>query len=357
MYDLNGRGEMTPLERFDAFESGKDMDRIPCCPIIGEAAVKLIDTTVSKFCHSSELMASMEVNLYRTFHHDSVGVGPDLFSIAEAMGTELTFPKNDIPYVSNPIVKDYKKLGELSPVNPYKDGRLPLFIEALKRIKDEVGKEVGVGSSVGGPLTTAASLRGTENLLRDMIRNPEEVHKLLQLATDSALNYIDAVSALGVKPSVPEPVGSGTMISAKQFRIFVKPYLKQYMDRIKEKCGSAPTLHICGNTKAIWSDMADTGAKVLSIDNIVDLEEAKKAVGDRVTLMGNVDPIETMHDGSRKEIFENARKCISKAYDSPKGFILSTGCQLPMGTPMENIRHLMDAAWEYGSFPINIRRE
>lgn len=354
MIDNIIRDEMTPIERFTAFEAGKEIDRIPCCPIIGEAATSLIGTTVTEFCHSSKLMSNMEISLYKTFHHDSVGVGPDLFGIAEAMGTVLTFPKNDIPYVNIPIVKHYSDIDKLVPVNPYKDGRLPLFLEAVKMIKDEVGSEVGVGSSVGGPFTTAASLRGTENFLKDMVKNPEAVHKLLRIATESALIYIEALSKIGVKPSIPEPIGSGTVISAKQFRTFVKPYLTMYMDKIIELYGSGPTLHICGNTKDIWEDMADTGAKTLSIDNIVSLEEAKKTVGKRVIIMGNVKPVETMYNGDRAKIFEDVKECLRQAYDSPKGYILSTGCQLPMGTPMENIQHFMDVARIYGKYPVKL---
>ncbi|MBB6219026.1 uroporphyrinogen decarboxylase [Anaerosolibacter carboniphilus] len=346
--------EMTPKERFEAFLTGKDMDRILCCPIIGEAAVSMIGTTVAKFCHSSDLMAEMEITLYKTFHHDSVGVGPDLFGIAEAMGTQLEYPEHDVPYVSVPILRDYKDLDKLPLINPQKDGRLPLFLEAVKRLDHAVGKEVGVGSSVGGPLTTAAALRGTEELLKDMILCPEEVHRLMEVSTENVLKYIDALSEIGIKPSIPEPIASGTLLSQKQFKAFAFPYLKRCVDRIIERFGSAPTLHICGSTKRLWQDMADTGARTLSLDNLEDLENAKKEVGHRVILMGNVKPMETMKYGTREDIFNEVKECIRKTYDSPKGYILSTGCQLPMGTPMENVSYLMEAARTFGSYPFDL---
>lgn len=209
-----------------------------------------------------------------------------------------------------------------------------------------------VGSSVGGPFTAAASLRGTEHFLRDLHKQPEMAHRLLQLVTESALRYIDAVCDLGLKPSISEPTASGTLISAKQFREFALPYLRIYADRIIQRCGSGPMLHICGNTSHIWSDMTDTGASILSLDNQIDLAEAKKTVGNRVCLAGNVRPVETLMKGTREQVHAEAKQCLRKAHDNPKGYILSSGCALPLDTPPENVVALMDAARIYGRMPI-----
>jgi len=179
------------------------------------------------------------------------------------------------------------------------------------------------------------------------------VHRLLQLTTQSIFNYIDAVCDLGLKPGLGEPTASGSLISARHFREFVKPYLKQCTDHIIERCGSGPTLHICGDTSRIWTDMVETGAAILSLDNLIDLEEAKRAVGSRVCLEGNVRPVDTLMKGSREQILEEAKECIRKTYDSPKGFILASGCGLPLATPPENVIALMDAARQYGRIPID----
>lgn len=346
------KDRMTPKERMAAFATGKEIDRIPCFPIIGEHSSRLIGATVSRFSHSVELMVESQLAVFKVYRPDSIGIGPGLFGIAEAMGTKLQFPEDGMPFVSEPFLKDYKDFERLTPVNPYRDGRLPLYLEALKIINEQVGDLVGVGSSVGGPFTTASSLRGTENFLKEIHRNPEMVHRLLGIVTESALKYIDAVCDLGIKPSISEPTASGSLISTKVFREFVKPYLKMYVDRIKERCGSGPMLHICGNTSRIWVDMADTGATILSLDNEIDLTEAKKVVGDRVCIAGNVKPVDTIMKGTPSQVMEEAKECIRKVYDNPKGYILSSGCALPLNTPPENVVALMDAARLYGKMPI-----
>jgi len=350
------KDEMTPKERMRAFMKGEEIDRIPCFPFMGDTMTPLTGNKLSAYYHSPELMAEVEIACFKMFGHDGVGVGPGLHAIPEAMGTELKFPDNGVAFVSKPFLKDYADIDKLSPADPYRDGRLPLFLKALEIINKEIGDQVDIGSCVGGPFTAAAGLRGTENFLRDLQKRPEMAHRLLELVTESALRYIDAVCDLGFTPSIAEPTATGTIISARQFQEFAVPYLKKYVERIYERCGKGPSLHICGNSKKIWQGMVDTGAPLLSLDNEVDLAEAKEAVGDKVCLMGNVSPVETVKKGTREQILAEAKECIRKAYDNPKGYILATGCQIPVGTPPENIKALMDAARIYGRMPIDPER-
>lgn len=63
-----------------------------------------------------------------------------------------------------------------------------------------------------------------------------------------------------------------------------------------------------------------------------------------------------MKNGTVEEIRREARECIIKCYDNPKGFVLSTGCQIPIGTPVGNVIALMDAARDYGAYPIDIEK-
>ncbi|MEN6325417.1 MAG: uroporphyrinogen decarboxylase family protein [Syntrophomonas sp.] len=346
------RDEMTPKERMAAFATGQPIDRIPCMPLVNEHACRLIGANVSSYSHSTRLMAEAQIKAFRIYRADSAGIGPGLFGIAEAMGTKLTFPQDGMPYVSEPILTDWNDFERLAPVDPHKDGRLPLYLEALQIINDAIGDEVGVGSSVGGPFTAAASIRGTERFLKDLRKNTEMAHRLLELVTESALRYIDAVCDLGFKPGIAEPTASGTLISTKQFREFAQPYLKIYADRIKERCGSGPMLHICGNSSRIWPEMVELGATILSLDNVIDLEEAKNLVGDKACLAGNVKPIDTLMKGNREQVYAESKECLRKTYDSPKGYILSSGCGIALDTPPENIIALMDAARIYGKYPI-----
>jgi uroporphyrinogen decarboxylase len=140
---------------------------------------------------------------------------------------------------------------------------------------------------------------------------------------------------------------STTVISPRQFKEFGFPYLKRLVDFLHQN-GKPVTLHICGKTGPIWQAMADTGADCISIDNAADLAEAKTAVGHRVRLMGNIPPSEIVLEGTPAQVRAAVRQCVRKAWDNPKGFIVASGCSLPVETPFENIDAMLDAVREIG---------
>lgn len=345
---------MTSKERVAAALTGKRYDRIPVNLLISDHAARVIGVTVGEYQNSAKLMARGQIAAWRKYGMDFVNTGPGLAGIAEAIGSTVAFP-DSTPYVSEFVVKDECDLDRLHVPDPHRDGRLPLFLDAAQRVMDEIGDQVVLSLTTPGPFTTAANIRGTDLFLRDLRRNPALAHRLLRLATDSIIRFaLAAVAvAVGARIGLADPTASGTIISAAQFREYALPYLKETVQTIKNASGSSPSLHICGNTSKIWHEMADTGAGVLSLDDVVDLEDAKQAVGQRVALLGNIRPTATMYLGTPSDVAVNVHECLKKAANSPKGYILGLGCGLPIDTPPENIVALMDAARRCGPSFIN----
>ena len=347
------KDQMTAKERMKAFAEGKPYDRIPCNLFMGDHAARLIGAKVSDLHLSVEKAVEAQIAAYKIYETEGAAVGPGLGGIAEAIGSKLEFPHNGAPFVSDYVVKEYEDLDRLSVPNPRTGGRFSIILQAAERLVEALGNEIPVSVSVPGPFSTAGNLRGTEKFMKDLYRNPEFAHRLLRLATDTTIAFVREAAKLDVNISIGEPSASGSLISRKQFKEFAFPYLRELVDEIKALGKPAPSLHICGNSKNIWDYMADTGAGLLSIDDKVDLEEAKHAVGDRVVLVGNIRPTETMYLGKPKDVEENVKECLRKAYDNPKGYILALGCGLPIPTPPENIHALRDSARKYGQYPLN----
>jgi len=79
------------------------------------------------------------------------------------------------------------------------------------------------------------------------------------------------------------------------------------------------------------------------------IEQIQKVVKiRRMRFAGNVPPIEVMKDGSIDDVIEACKDCLRKCGDNPKGYILNTGCQLPIGTPKRNVEAFIYAARKYG---------
>lgn len=342
---------MTAKERTVAALTGKPYDRIPVNLLISDHAARVIGVTVGEYNNSARLMAEGQIAAWRLYGTDNVNTGPGLAGIAEAIGSRLAFP-DSTPYVADHVVKKESDLDRLTVPDPERDGRLPLFLEAAAIVLKEIGDQVPLSLTTSGPFTTAAGIRGTEQFLRDLHKNPPFAHRLLRLATDSIIRFATAAVGVGARIGLADPTASGTMISARQFREFALPYLKEIAAAITGVAGFAPSLHICGNTSKIWPEMADTGVSVLSLDDAVDIAEAKLQVGDRVALLGNIRPTATMFMGTPDDVRANARECLAKGWDNPKGYILGLGCGLPIDTPPDNIHALVEAARTYGRWPL-----
>ncbi|MHB9924436.1 uroporphyrinogen decarboxylase family protein [Clostridium botulinum] len=346
--------EMTPKERIVAFSKGEEIDRIICVPDMGVTMAPFIGVTARDYYHSAQLMADLEIALFKRLRHDGVSISTSLRGVAEAMGSKVGYPEYGISYLIEPAINSIDEIESLKVVDPLKDGNLPTLLEAIKLTRDALMDEVDVGAAMSGPFSVAASVVGTENLLKWMIKYPKKVHTLMDIVAESNNRYIEEVAKLGVSIGFADPVSSTSLISPKQFKEFSLPALKKNINKIKEKTGGAPGIHICGKSKELWEDVVNAGISNFSIDNAEDLEEAKNIMGDRVVITGNVPPVDVVYRGNKEAIFKSVKGCIKKGHDSKKGYILSTGCQIPMHTPIENIEMFMEAGKTYGKYPIDL---
>lgn len=353
LYTAVKKDQMTPKERDEAIAKNEPYDRIQCALFMGEHAAKIIGSKVSDIHTRVDKMLESQIAIRNVYDSETVGVGPGLQGIAEAIGSKVAFPDYGTPYISDFVIKEYSDVDRLEVIDPLKAGRLPLHLEALKRIKEALGHEVNVSTWIPGPFTTSANLRGTDIFLKDIYRSPEFAHKILRLATASTIAYVKEAAKLGIYFSIADPTASGTLIRETHFEKFAFPYLKELIDNIVAYSGNAPSLHICGNSTKLWSLMSQTGASALSLDDVIDLEAAKRTVGHKAKLIGNIRPTATMYLGTPQDVDRNARECLTKAYDSQKGYVLGLGCGLPNDTPPENIHALTNAARKYGQYPLN----
>lgn len=344
------KDEMKPIERMMAYTGGKPYDRMPCTPMVSSAFINELGYSTIDYYHDAQVMASVAIGGYRLASTDSVSFGPILHGVAQGLGCGFQFKESSVPVIEQPLLKSYKDLDKID-VEKVLDGRIiQVSVEALKRVIDTIGKEVPIGTSIAGPLTTASFMIGAEKTLKDIRRSPEEIHEVLRLATDATLKYIDVANNLGLRCAIADPFSSSTLMSKKMFETFAQPYLTECMDRIKSAHGKGGTIHICGKSKPIWDNLIDLGASAISIDNEEDLSDIKRSHGSRICIAGNVSPVDVLQNGKREAIFEHTRIAIEKGRDSEKGFILSSGCGIPIGTSIENINYMLDATRVYGRY-------
>lgn len=338
----------TSLERVLCYLKGEKPQRVACFPLILNHAARALGVPVGVYNRDGKTMGNAHVAAFRRYGNDLILIFSTTSTLAEAMGTKMKFFDEDAPQIDEPFLKQHADLSKLKVPDFSKDGRLPVYMEATEICVKEVGSEVVVSTVFGGPLTTAAALYPVELLTRDMIKNPKWVHELLEICTQAGIKFIDEILKRGALPIIVEPIGSASLVSPRHFKEFVAPYLKRFADHVHQTGGGMPAvLHICGKTKPNWEAMLEADFDIWSLD-ACDLGEAKKAAGHRVALVGNVVPA-NMLTNTPEEIDAEARDICEKMGDKV-GFILGTGCEVPINTPPENVDALINAARKYGRF-------
>lgn len=107
--------------------------------------------------------------------------------------------------------------------------------------------------------------------------------------------------------------------------------------------GGLVKLHICGNINHIFSDVITTGADIVDIDHMVDFRKAVELADDHCAICGNINPVSPIYDGTPDEIKKQVKEI---AAQSGKRGIISSGCEVPRGTPRENLMAITEALRE-----------
>ena len=347
--------KMTPMERLGAFLNGEEMDRILIMPIVVSLAHRVSGITHREKRQSADLIAKALIDSYEKWNHDIMIVEYGLHGVGAAMGTSMNDPADSVPATMKHILDNLDDIDKLDFDLALKenDPWLRRNLEAVKICIEKKGDEVPVAVLISGPFTAATSIYSMDHMLRSMRKNPEKVHELIRKTTDVLKHiYKDFIEAGAIIVQC-DPIASGTILHQKQYREFVKPYAAELGQLITDLSGTN-VYHICGDSSSITEDMVDTGCHMLSVDNIVDLADIKEKVGHKVPILGNVDPVGVLLHGPKEDIYEAVRIAISKTWDSPKGFILASGCDITQNVPLEHIDYFMDAGRKYGSYPLNL---
>lgn len=322
---------MTPLERRDALRQGEPVDRLPITLFHPEFAAKLANMTYNESHRTPEKLAQREINIYRQLNIDEIAI----------MYLSLK--------TSNLLrIKKLDKIDQLD-LNYYafaNDERQQINHQAAQIIQQEIGDEIPLTYGLSGPITLAKGLIPIETLLKGTRKKPERVHQLLRFTTDVLKNIVTACADLeNLNYLIYDPVASGSLISAKTYQEFCLPYTQELVAHMKKYTDSV-TLHVCGDTSNSLTLLAETGVDAISLDQKVDMALAKEIIGGQVCLMGNVDPVRYFLQGTPAEMREAVQSCFDQAADSPKGFVIRSGCGLPYDTPLENVQAFIDAARE-----------
>lgn len=236
---------------------------------------------------------------------------------------------------------DIEQLLRLKQPNPKVDGLMPVLLNWYRYMEK---KAKGVGESIKivaarGPLTIASYMMGLTEFLIALKIYPEETHKLLKMTTKLTKNWLEAqAGALSEVEGVlvlDDVVG---FLSDEDYQEFAHPYMKEIFHSFPEWIR---IYHNDTDNPVCYSYLEDLKVNLFNFTYKQPLSKVRKLVGEKVCLLGNIPPLDTLAQGTPELVRQKATECLED-YGRQNGLILSAGGGASPGTPKENIRAMID---------------
>lgn len=302
-------------------------------PFVGSHGARMIGVSAADYLQSADLIEKGLLKAAELYRPDGLPVCFDLQVEAEALGCELKWPDDGPPSVtSHPLEGGRTKLEDL-PEFTAESGRMPVVLEATRRVREKLGDSVALYGLICGPFTLTLHLLGNDIFL-EMFDSPLRVRTIVAYAAEVAKRAAEAYIEAGVDVvAVVDPMTS--QISPEHFEEFVTPYVNMVFDHVRNK-GAYSSLFVCGDATRNLHVMARTSCDNLSIDENIPLETLRditRATGK--SFGGNLKLTAALLLGDTDDCQLDAIRCIDVGGSC--GFILAPGCDLPFGTPEENL--------------------
>jgi uroporphyrinogen decarboxylase len=263
----------------------------------------------------------------------------DLSAEAEAYGCEIRMSEREVPTVLGRRVADAEGIASLPEPAPG-DARTRVPLETARRLVEATGGATPVLGCMLGPFSLAARLYGVSEALEATALEPELMEALLERVTAFLGRYARAFRDTGAWGVIMAEPAAGLLSPAGVGR-FSAPYVRRIVEAA-ETPGFAVILHNCGARLVHFDRVLESGAGICHFGAPMDIVAALERVsasgggGGRIILGGNLDPTGVFHSGT-PETVADATRALLEATRGYRNFIISSGCDIPPGTPLPNL--------------------
>ncbi len=317
---------------FDVLEH-KEIKELPWVPFAGVHAGKLKGYTAKEILTDEDKLVESLLEVDKLYSPDGMPIVFDLQIEAEILGCDLLWAEDNPPSVSSHPYASEKIVPCSCKIPTKEDGRIPTILSAMERVKKEIGDDTALYGLICGPLTLASHLRGSEFFM-DMIMDQEYVKNLVEFCAEVAMKmsqyYIDAGMDV---IAVVDPLVS--QVSPTHFEEMLSDSFTAVFDYIRN-AGAYSSFFVCGNATVQLDVMCKTNPDSISVDENVDLVEAKKVTDKyNITVGGNIPLTTTMLHGNQQDNMKYVVDLID-SIENKKNLIIAPGCDMPYDVPIEN---------------------
>lgn len=324
---------------------GQPTPRLPTGPLAVHFCAHLAGHRLRAYSTQASALAGSVLAYHHRFRPDAVWVSADTWVSAEAMGARVDHGADEdqpLGGTRDPVVRTAADIDRLPAPDVARQGRYPVILDALAQVVAGLGREACiVGCFDQYPFSLAAALMGLDEILVRCREDPPFVRALLERCEAFTVAYGQAMATAGadILSGGDSPAG---LLGPALYEAVALPAEQHVIAALQATTRRPVSLHICGRTTRLLPRMAASGADILEIDHAVDLATACRAVGPKVTLWGNLDPVRVLAQGTPEEVRRQARTAVEAVRSAEHTrFVLSSGCTLAVETPAANLDALL----------------
>ncbi|MCZ6796366.1 MAG: uroporphyrinogen decarboxylase [Gammaproteobacteria bacterium] len=300
-------------------------------------------------CKNKELACEVTLQPLRRFNLDAAILFSDILTIPDAMGLGLYFSEGEGPKFERPL-RSKADIDHLAVPDPTE--KLRYVSDAISLVRKELDGAVPLIGFSGSPWTLSTymveggSSKDYRHVKGMMYENPASMHRLLDILAQSVAAYLNAQIEAGAQALMIFDTWGG-ILTPETYRSFSLDYMQQILSLLHRQY-DGQTIPVTLFTKAgsQWIEMiADTGCDAVGLDWTIDIDEARRRVGDKVALQGNLDPC-TLY--ASPEVIRNAVKDIITKYGPGAGHVFNLGHGIHPAVNPDHLAVLIDAVHEFG---------
>ena len=300
-------------------------------------------------CKSPAMACEVTLQPLARYDLDAAILFSDILTVPDAMGLGLYFAEGEGPKFERPLSEEWA-IRDLTAPDPF--DHLRYVMDGVSEIRRALDNSVPLIGFSGSPWTLACYMveGGSSDDYRKvktmMYDRPDLMHRILSVTTDAVIAYLNAQIDSGAQAVMIFDSWGGAL-SAAAYQEFSLAYMKKIVAGLKkEKDGEKIPSIVFTKGGGLWIEsIADTGCTGIGLDWTIDIGEARRRVGDRVALQGNLDP--NVLFASPETVAVEAKKVLDSYGPGNTGHVFNLGHGISQFTPPDRVTALVETVHTY----------
>lgn len=294
-------------------------------------------------CKSPALACEVTLQPLERFTLDAAILFSDILTVPDAMGLGLYFAEGEGPKFERPV-RDEAAVRALAVPDP--QGELRYVMDAVREIRGALKGRVPLIGFSGSPFTLACYMvegGGSDDFrhIKGMLyKRPDLLHHILTINAQAVTSYLNAQVEAGAQALMIFDTWGGTLTPHGYLEFSLRYIERIVSGLVRKREGRRVPVIVFTKGGGLWLEaIANCGADAVGVDWTIDLGEARRRVGDRVALQGNLDPSVLLSEPGA--VRREARRVLD-AYGPGPGHIFNLGHGISQFTPPENVAALVE---------------